>query len=583
MRKGKTPFSFLQTFIFLSLLSSTATTTIVDLRVAAAAAAEVHSLSSSSTTRRRRHINHNDVYLIITDPRNKLSQSVANQLYPATVYFVCPTTTAAAAAAASEEKSSTPGTTITKHFNGYFGGFLHQQNFIKSLRFLHCWFQSLFALATRNATTKKRLRSRSSSNNVNNDAQEQRGTTTVRFCYVDSYDGSSFQETRKSMLKCLHSIEENCTDQVENTTTTTRSSKMTLRGILFNPYGFPTTTTTTTTTTKRSSSTTEQQVDLLPLARYKVISVAIFIDVILQQRLRRRREQQQQQHNDKNYVLQYSSRLRMIAVGSEAARGLPKMGFPIPYKLSLGDHHDGSVGDTKQRKESTVITDILSGKAFQNNNNNNDDGEDEPLSTSSTTKTKTTTWESEYSHICAIAVLYFKRLAALSESSTKTWIDRLYGDDYYGVVSPGMTQESLQVRHVPIGGRTVFFRIKMVLCRTVLFGWLRKLEIAKTIDDGAALLVDALLGQQEDHEPKPSNPTDTEEEATEKNSDDEADDDNTVCWPYPNGAFVGARSGTGGPICEQTELKGGGVLLSDETLQEVTYDVVQRYIRQDNE
>ena len=56
-------------------------------------------------------------------------------------------------------------------------------------------------------------------------------------------------------------------------------------------------------------------------------------------------------------------------------------------------------------------------------------------------------------------------------------------------------------------------------------------------------------------------------------------DDNNVCWPYPNGAFVGARSGTGGPICEQTEIK-GGIVLGDETLQEVTYDVVQRYIRQ---
>jgi hypothetical protein len=70
---------------------------------------------------------------------------------------------------------------------------------------------------------------------------------------------------------------------------------------------------------------------------------------------------------------------------------------------------------------------------------------------------------------------------------------------------------------------------------------------------------------------------------TEEEADDETDDDNDVCWPYPNGAFVGARSGTGGPICEQTELQGGGILLSDETFQEVTYDVVQRYIRQDNE
>ena len=467
IRKGKTLFSLLVT-LFLSIILST---TIV--------ASEVHSSSLTSTTKtttmttRRRNninINHDDVYLIITDPSNKLSQSVANQLYPATVYFVCPTTT-------SEESSKG---IITKHHAAYFGGFL-QRRLIQSLQSLHNWFQSLFSLTI--STKTKRLRSQSN--------KHQQETTKIQFCYFDSNGGSSFQKIRQSVINCLHSIEENCSSSSsdednttnDNTATTaTKPSKMTLRGILFNPYGFPTTT---------NTKSQEQQQDLLlPLARYKVISIAMFIDVILQERLQKRLEEPRNNDDDDDdnnnpTKLQYSSRLRMIAVGSEAARGLPKMGFPVPYKLLVGDD-DG--GDTKQQKV-CIVQDILSGKAFQNKTA----GDEDPLSSSSSSSTS---WESEYSHVCAIVVLYFKRLAALSvlESTNKLYNDD--DEDYYGVVSPGMTEESLQVKHVPIEGRTIFFRMKMILCRTILFGWLRKLEIAKTVEDGASLLVHALMGPQ---------------------------------------------------------------------------------------
>ncbi|KAL3921591.1 MAG: hypothetical protein SGARI_006643, partial [Bacillariaceae sp.] len=147
-------------------------------------------------------------------------------------------------------------------------------------------------------------------------------------------------------------------------------------------------------------------------------------------------------------------------------------------------------------------------------------------------------WEREYAELNALVVLYIKALAAIHPH----W--------YFGIVSPGMTPESLQVKHVPPVARTIYFRLKMWLCRYVLFGMLKRLEIAKTVKEGGTLLSLALRGD--------GNFT-------------------TNDIYYPSGSFVGARSGTGGPLCEQTDLQ-GGKFLKDRQLQQLVYKGVQSHI-----
>jgi hypothetical protein len=86
---------------------------------------------------------------------------------------------------------------------------------------------------------------------------------------------------------------------------------------------------------------------------------------------------------------------------------------------------------------------------------------------------------------------------------------------------------------------------------------LQRWEIAKTSEEGALLMVRALLGLS------PGQST-------------------RLSWEYPTGTFVGAKSGTGGPISDQTTLEGGKMFL-DEALQDTVFETVQQYLPLINE
>ena len=77
--------------------------------------------------------------------------------------------------------------------------------------------------------------------------------------------------------------------------------------------------------------------------------------------------------------------------------------------------------------------------------------------------------------------------------------------------------------------------------REVIFGLLQRWEIAKTVEEGASLLIQALRGE------------------------------------FPSGSFIGAMSGTGGQIGDQTMLEGGR-MLRDEKLQDMAYDTIRSYL-----
>ena len=258
--------------------------------------------------------------------------------------------------------------------------------------------------------------------------------------------------------------------------------------------------------------------------------------------------------------------LRIILVGTEAARGLPKMGIPVP---SFRDETESSVRD----------------RLVQNQTNGG--------STLTTTAHTPTQWESEYAEISALSVLYFKALQVFSSPSkppakvvakktSTTTVGAVSGslgfvtadstpDLYFGVVSPGMTSESLNIVHVPEPARTLSFRLKLWLCRTRwVFDWLRRCEIAKTTDEAGALLVCALLNgavaDDDDRSGRPSVPNAEHGEADRYNgtssnalgtgSEGGKESRCRLRWDdvYPGGSFVGALSGTGGPLCEQSRL-----------------------------
>jgi len=198
--------------------------------------------------------------------------------------------------------------------------------------------------------------------------------------------------------------------------------------------------------------------------------------------------------------------LRIIVVGTEAARGLPKMGIPVP--------------DFRGATESTIRNKLLLDATDSNNEAFCSDSRD---------------WEIKYAEMNALFVLYLKAMdGKLKSAATTTHSSNPEGDIYLGIVSPGMTPESFNIAHVPESGRTLAFRSKLWLCRRGwIFDWLQKCEIAKTTEDAGSLLARALLNRSVG-----------------------TDFCDGLRWDdiYPSGSFVGAQSGTGGPLCEQSLL-----------------------------
>lgn len=137
-----------------------------------------------------------------------------------------------------------------------------------------------------------------------------------------------------------------------------------------------------------------------------------------------------------------TSDARIIFVGSESARGLPKMGFPVPQ---LGNSVDS-------------IRSFLTGTAYDQ---------------------ETYRWEPAYADISAMLVLYVNSLAqSLPEM-------------YFAVVSPGMTEESLSADNSP--NPSLLWRLQLWTFRNLLFGLLYRWEIAKSSVQGASLVLAALL------------------------------------------------------------------------------------------
>jgi hypothetical protein len=360
------------------------------------------------------------------------------------------------------------------------------------------------------------------------------------------------------------------------------STTIRIRGILFNPYGCPPPPpaverirSCNDDNSKTIITPPRQQIlHFSPLAEYKLISIAIFVDVALSTRttklklpmsefLRDREsesssligreskgdssnhegemgDEPNHQYKPKQWTsveepTSSSSPLRIIVVGTEAARGLPKMGIPVP--------------DLDGATESSIRDKLLLFSPKQRNNNAPSDHEGGSH------------WESEYAEMNALGVMYFKALES-SMSTTTPNPDTAVGgsttgSSYFGVVSPGMTPESFKIVHVPEAARTMAFRWKLWLCnRRWIFGWLQRCEIAKTTEQAGDLLVKALLnGSMEDTSTNHREEAGCENEDPKSGSSD-ADQHRLRRWDdiYPSGSFVGARSGTGGPLCEQSLL-----------------------------
>jgi len=140
--------------------------------------------------------------------------------------------------------------------------------------------------------------------------------------------------------------------------------------------------------------------------------------------------------------LLFSHETRVVVSGSESARGLPDMGFPVP---TLGDSEE-------------AIEALLNGTGYPS-----------PYR-----------FEVAYAHINALMVLYVQNLPA---------------SPYVTVVSPGMTTASFDLRAFvpkPPLSRSLF----MYFCRYILMSpVLEPKDIAKSAYDGADLFVRALEGQ----------------------------------------------------------------------------------------
>jgi hypothetical protein len=405
-----------------------------------------------------KYTSNKDVFVVVTPPGNSISFSVAEQLYPATIFWILLCTS----------PSDDDG---------------------------------------QNERIQRQLQQK----------QQQQQLITSGSCHVTFFcPYGTLPEIRAAAVACWQNMtqvlavvgnqQSDGRDVTEdNNNKAVHDGPYCVRGILFNPYGY--------VDDEWVVHNGDNQV-ATSLVHYKLLSTAILIDTLKElatARMRKRDVDAIASSSSSHCLLAFG--MRVIAVGSEAARGLPKMGFPVP---TLANTYD-SMKDFLTRRTSL------------------------PKSTLGSS------WETIYAQLCAIQVLYFKALASgemcpgrmTDPTSNHCW--------YYGVVSPGMTQESLDVRHVPLPDRTLAFRIKMFLCRYILFPILQKMEIAKSVKEAGQYLTAALLGTNDD-------------------------------FDYPNGAFVGAQSGTGGPMCEQTLLEGGRQL-ADYEIQQLAYQVVQALIQ----
>ena len=133
---------------------------------------------------------------------------------------------------------------------------------------------------------------------------------------------------------------------------------------------------------------------------------------------------------------------RIVFSGSESARGLPRLGFPVPQ---LGESVES-------------IRSLLSGDAYE---------------------ASTYRWESAYADLSAVLVLHLKHLSTLQPHL------------YMAVVSPGMTDESLRAENSPARS-SLFWRWQLWAYRNLFFGVLSRWEIAKTSAQGANLLLNGL-------------------------------------------------------------------------------------------
>lgn len=399
------------------------------------------------------------------------------------------------------------------------------------------------------------------------------GSKATDFCF-DPFGGSS--TIRESAENCLNAIrthllwrtaseffsaEENDgkiytshDGNYDNGSGGILSSTIHIRGILFNPYGCPPR---MALDSVPSHNALSKVLRLSPLAEYKLVSIAVFLDAALASRTRtlnlpisdvlKKRESTigaeacrngkiRQRTKASVFDEEEHSPLRMIIVGTEAARGLPQMGIPVP----------DLEGATESSIRKKLSLDDSDGNGIH--------------------------WERKYSEMNALTVLYLRALESFM-SGEKTpplqanerpavasttrgvsgWSRSRAKHLYLGIVSPGMTPESFNIAHVPEPARTVSFRWKLWLCnRRWIFGWLQRLEIAKPTKTAGALLAKALLNGPTDDPSKEHETTsgDTATAGSEKAREQGSRWDDF----YPSGSFVGARSGTGGPLCEQSLL-----------------------------
>ena len=219
---------------------------------------------------------------------------------------------------------------------------------------------------------------------------------------------------------------------------------------------------------------------LIPMAEKKLFGNVISLDRLLESRL-------------------IDNGSRVVFAGTEAARGLPKMGFPVPNEL---------------QPSQVVMEQYLNGSIY-----------DSPFR-----------YESAYGYIGAILALY---VAACGKKHPKI---------FFSTVSPGMTQESLKVIHLP--HPTLFDWITMFIFRVILFPViLKRYKIAHDYSVGASYFVQALTGTGE--------------------------------WgqksEYESGVFVAAFKGTSGPIGDQYHVP-NGTIFRDEALQETAYETVRKFL-----
>jgi hypothetical protein len=146
-------------------------------------------------------------------------------------------------------------------------------------------------------------------------------------------------------------------------------------------------------------------------------------------------------------------------------------------------------------------------------------------------ETKPFQWQHAYAYICCILALY---VAAMARKHPKV---------YFTVVSPGITQDSFNTDDTP--APTIGLRIKLILYLHFFLSLLKKYDIAQDYTDAAKRFLQAMTGTE---------------------------------WEYPSGTFVAAKSGTGGPVCDQFEVPNGQGF-RDITMKDLTYEAVGTFLR----